>query len=181
MSMAFIQKHRGAALVGDILNVSETQVRRFSRNPKMNYADPSAPNPFDWVIGLMDEIHDLGKEEMLLSALNMMACRYGCFVAKDHLIAPEQTDHWTRTQRRPAKMGGHAAGYFNRRVPWKVRYLMGELVDEIRQNYTLYLEKRGAKKWADNRVFLQTESSFLSSLKQQFRNRTSFSLSAWIF
>ena len=60
--MAFIQKHRGAALVGDILNVSETQVRRFSRNHKMNYADPSAPNPFDWVIGLMDEIHDLGKE-----------------------------------------------------------------------------------------------------------------------
>lgn len=79
--MAFIQKHRGAALVGDILDVSETQVRRFSRNPKMNYSDPSAPNPFDWVIRLMDEIHDLGKEEVLLAALNMMACRYGYLVS----------------------------------------------------------------------------------------------------
>lgn len=88
--MAFIQKHRGAALVGDILDVSETQVRRFSRNPKMNYSDPAAPNPFDWVIGLMDEIHDLGKEEILLAALNMMACRYGYFVSKDRHITPDK-------------------------------------------------------------------------------------------
>lgn len=144
--MAFIQKHRGAALVGDILNVSETQVRRFSRNPKMNYADPSAPNPFDWVIGLMDEIHDLGKEEILLSALNMMACRYGCFVSKDHLIAPDKPTIELELHDYLPKWVDMQQSILNGDPPEKVRFLMGELIDEIRQNYTLYLEKRGAKK-----------------------------------
>lgn len=39
---------------------------------------------------IMDEIHDLGKEEILLAALSMMACRYGYFVSKDRHIAPDK-------------------------------------------------------------------------------------------
>lgn len=88
--MAYIQKARGAELLADMLDVSVTQVRRYSRNPKMNFADPATPNPLDKALDILEELSDLEREDMILSFLNMLACKYGFFISKDKPIQPDK-------------------------------------------------------------------------------------------
>ena len=88
--MAFIQKAKGAELLADMLDVSVTQVRRYSRNPKMNFADPASPNPLDKTLDIIEELSDLEREDMILSFLNMIACRHGFYVSKDVPVKPDK-------------------------------------------------------------------------------------------
>lgn len=139
----------GVKTITGIYGVSEDHARRWCRDPAMHFANGYSPDPLlkaGVLIRLMADEHEPECDDAVKSALGYLCAQAGYRIEKDVPAIPDKTDVALELHDDMPKWVDMQQAILNGEPPEKVRYLMGELIDEIRQNYTLYLEKRGAKK-----------------------------------
>ena len=136
-----VRKVLGEAFLQKLYKKSPRQIYRWSANP--DYCEDVEKNPLDRLIVLIKKLAEVGREDIALAALRILADILDCdVVPRSHPIPDKPTIADECLDDYPAIVAFHKA-IEEEEPPNLVRYKLREAVKELEETMEKYIQDRG--------------------------------------